>query len=36
MDYLPALGPALNRAAGATATMRSIVELREEKSPRPA
>ena len=29
MDYFPALGPALNRAAGATTTMQKIIELRE-------
>jgi len=32
MDYFPALGPALNRAAGANATMQKIIELREQKS----
>jgi short-subunit dehydrogenase len=32
MDYFPGLGPALNRAAGATATMRRIIEQREAKS----
>jgi short-subunit dehydrogenase len=32
IDYFPALGPALNRAAGATATMRKIIEQREAKS----
>jgi short-subunit dehydrogenase len=32
MDYFPALGPTLNRAAGATTTMQKIIELREEKS----
>jgi len=32
MDYFPALGPTLNRAAGATTTMLKIIELREEKS----
>ena len=32
MDYFPALGPALNRAAGASATMQKIIELREQKS----
>ena len=30
MDYFPALGPALNRAAGATATMQRIIEQRGE------
>jgi short-subunit dehydrogenase len=29
MDYFPALGPALNRAAGATTTMQKIIELRD-------
>ncbi len=32
MDYFPALGPAVNRAAGASTTMQKIMELREEKS----
>ena len=32
MDYFPALGPALNRAAGATTTMRKIIEQREAKA----
>ena len=32
MDYFPALGPALDRAAGASATMQKIIELREQKS----
>ena len=32
MDYFPALGPGLNRAAGASATMQKIIELREQKS----
>jgi len=32
MDYFPALGPALNRAAGATTTMQKIIEQREAKS----
>jgi short-subunit dehydrogenase len=32
MDYFPALGPALNRAAGATTTMQKIMELRETES----
>src|SRR5436190_19922885 len=31
MDYFPALGPALNRAAGASTTMQKITELREQK-----
>jgi len=34
MDYFPALGPALNRAVGATTTMQKIIKLREaEKDP---
>jgi short-subunit dehydrogenase len=32
MDYFPALGPALNRAAGATTTMQKIIEQREAKA----
>ena len=32
MDYFPGLGPAVNRAAGATTTMQKIVELRDEPS----
>jgi short-subunit dehydrogenase len=32
MDYFPALGPALNRAAGATTTMHKIIEQRGAKS----
>jgi short-subunit dehydrogenase len=32
MDYFPVLGPVLNRAAGATATMQKIIEQREAKS----
>jgi short-subunit dehydrogenase len=32
MDYFPALGPTLNRAAGATTTMQKIIEQREAKS----
>lgn len=31
MDYFPRLGPALNRAAGATTTMQKIIELRDAK-----
>jgi short-subunit dehydrogenase len=31
MDYFPSLGPAVNRAAGATATMQKIIEQREAK-----
>jgi short-subunit dehydrogenase len=30
MDYFPGLGPSMNRAAGATASMRQIIELREQ------
>ena len=32
MDYFPGLGPAVNRAAGADATMQKIIELREPKT----
>lgn len=32
MDYFPGLGPALNRTAGATATMQKIIELRQATS----
>jgi len=32
MDYFPALGPALNRAAGATRSMQKIIEQREAKA----
>jgi hypothetical protein len=32
MDYFPGLGSALNRAAGATATMQKIIESREARS----
>jgi short-subunit dehydrogenase len=32
MDYFPALGPALNRATGATTTMQKVIEQREAKS----
>jgi short-subunit dehydrogenase len=32
MDYFPGLGPAMNRAAGANASMRKIIELREAKA----
>jgi short-subunit dehydrogenase len=32
MDYFPGLGPALNRAAGATAAMQKIIKLREATS----
>jgi short-subunit dehydrogenase len=31
MDYFPGLGPAVNRAAGTSATMTKIIELRESK-----
>jgi short-subunit dehydrogenase len=31
MDYFPALGPVLNRAAGATTTMQKIIEQRQAK-----
>jgi short-subunit dehydrogenase len=33
MDYFPGLGPAMNRAAGATTTMQKIIELREGALP---
>jgi len=36
LDYFPALGPALNRAAGASATMQKIIERREATSDAPA
>ena len=32
MDYFPALGPALNRAAGATTTMQKIIEQHDAKA----
>ena len=32
MDYFPGLGPAVNRAAGADATMQKIIELRDAKT----
>lgn len=32
LDYFPALGPTLNRAAGATTTMQKIIEQREANS----
>jgi len=32
MDYFPALGPAVNRAAGADTTMQKIIELRDAKT----
>jgi short-subunit dehydrogenase len=32
LDYFPGLGPALNRAAGATTTMQKIIERRQAKS----
>ena len=31
LDYFPALGPALNRAAGATTTMQKIIKMREAR-----
>jgi len=33
MDYFPALGPTMNRAAGATTTMQKIIEQREAARP---
>ena len=32
LDYFPSLGPALNRAAGATTTMQKIIEQRAAKT----
>ena len=32
MDYFPGLGPAVNRATGATTTMQKIIEQREAQS----
>jgi short-subunit dehydrogenase len=32
MDYFPALGPALNRTAGASTTMQKVIERREAES----
>ena len=32
MDYFPALGPAVNRAAGANTTMQKVIEMREAKA----
>src|SRR5215469_11568936 len=32
MDYFPGLGPAMNRAAGANATMQKIIEQREKQA----
>jgi short-subunit dehydrogenase len=32
MDYFPALGPAINRASGANAAMKTIIDLREAKA----
>jgi short-subunit dehydrogenase len=32
LDYFPALGPALNQAAGATTTMQKIIGLREARA----
>jgi hypothetical protein len=31
LDYFPALGPALNRAAGTTTTMQKIIQAREAR-----
>ncbi|HXZ71618.1 MAG TPA: SDR family NAD(P)-dependent oxidoreductase [Streptosporangiaceae bacterium] len=36
MDYFPGLGPAVNRAAGASATMQKIIEQRDAKAGVPA
>jgi short-subunit dehydrogenase len=36
MDYFPGLGPAVNRAAGATTTMQKIIEGRERAAASPA
>jgi short-subunit dehydrogenase len=36
MDYFPGLGPSMNRAAGATATMQQVIAMREEKEVMPA
>jgi hypothetical protein len=30
MDLFPGMGPAMNQAVGATATMRSVIELRKQ------
>jgi hypothetical protein len=35
MDYSPGLGPALNRAAGATTTMQNVIEQREARAGTP-
>jgi len=32
LDYFPALGPVLNRAAGATTTMQKIIQMREART----
>jgi hypothetical protein len=32
LDYFPALGPAINRAVGATTAMRKIVDKRHERA----
>jgi short-subunit dehydrogenase len=32
LDYFPALGPGLNRAAGATTTMQKIIQMREARA----
>jgi short-subunit dehydrogenase len=36
LDYYPPLGPAMNRAAGASTTMQQIIQLREAKTDRHA
>jgi short-subunit dehydrogenase len=36
LDYYPPLGPAMNRAAGASTTMQQIIQLREAKTNRRA
>jgi short-subunit dehydrogenase len=36
MDYFPGLGPAVNRAAGATTTMQKIIEQRDATAASPA
>jgi short-subunit dehydrogenase len=36
LDYFPSLGPALNRAAGATTTMHKIINQQEAKADAPA
>jgi hypothetical protein len=32
MDYFPGMGPAVNRAAGASTTMQKIIEMRTAKA----